>query len=393
MSKPGLHTKRRLRFRMTTVIFVAIFFLVELAAFNTNENLLYLLAAFVIGFPALGAVVSKLSFRGVELRRDAPGAVHRGEAFTVATRLKNTKRLLPGVSLRVGFSGEAAGAYLAVLPANTSATLGLPRAMPRRGVHVLPGIELASAFPMGFVERKVVLRDGYRDAIATGWSSDVIVQFPGHPEKYFADPIITSLAGGPRDLVLEDLDGDGALDLAVTLYNSDEIAILKGSGTGKFDLIDKISARGKMPQRIRAADVNGDRRRDLVVSYAQSDDCVVLFYGDGNFRFEMSQEIRLGADRFRRDVGVQDIVIRDFNADDKADIALACSDAGAVILLRNASDGKSLPLKFEQEVFPFDGGAPHALAAEDISIPRDGRPDLAVALWGADSIALLINQP
>ncbi len=160
MSKPGLHAKRRLRFRMTTVIFVAIFFLVELAAFNTNENLLYLLAAFVIGFPALGVVVSKLSFRGVELRRDAPGAVHRGEAFTVATRLKNTKRLLPGVSLRVGFSGEAAGAYLAVLPANTSATLGLLRAMPRRGVHVLPGIELASAFPMGFVERKVVLRDG-----------------------------------------------------------------------------------------------------------------------------------------------------------------------------------------------------------------------------------------
>ncbi len=233
--------------------------------------------------------------------------------------------------------------------------------------------------------------DGYRDAFATGWSSDVIVHFPGHPEKYFSDPIITALAGGPRDLVLDDLDGDGAFDLAIALYNSDEIALLKGSGKGEFDLIDKFSARGKMPQRIRVADVNGDRRRDLIVSHAQSDDCVVVFYGDGDFKFEVAQEIRLGADRFRREIGVQDMIVRDFNADEKMDIALACSDAGAVILLRNTSEGKGLPLRFEQEVYPFEGGAPHALAAADIT--RDGRPDLAVALWGVDSVGFLFNLP
>jgi len=232
--------------------------------------------------------------------------------------------------------------------------------------------------------------DGYRDALATGWSSDVLVQFPGHPENYFADAIITVCAGRPRDLALEDLDGDGVLDLAVTLYNTDEIAILKGSGKGTFDLVDKFSSRGKMPQRIRAADVNGDHRRDLVVTHAQTGDSIVVFLGDGDFHFSVAQEIQLGTDRFHREIGVEDLVVRDFNGDDKPDIALACADAGAVILLRNTTDGKSLPLRFEKEVFAFEGGAPHALAAGDIT--RDGKPDLAVALWGADSIGLLINR-
>ncbi len=159
MANQGLMAKRRMRFRVNTFAFIAIFFPVEFAAFNTSENLLYLLAAFVFGFPVLALAVSKISFRGIEMRREAPTAVHRGEAFSVTAHVKNQKRVLPGVSLRIAFSGEASEAYLPVLPAKTSATLGLSRVMMRRGVHTLPGIEIASSFPMGFVERSAVIED------------------------------------------------------------------------------------------------------------------------------------------------------------------------------------------------------------------------------------------
>jgi hypothetical protein len=233
--------------------------------------------------------------------------------------------------------------------------------------------------------------DGYRDALATGWSSDALVLFPGRPDTYFGEPIVTALTGGPRDLAVEDLDGDGVLDLAVTLYSTDEIALLRGTGKGEFELMDKLPARGKMPQRIRVADMDGDHRKDLVITYAQGDDSVVVFFGDGGFSFQVAQEYRLGKNRFQREYGVQDVVVRDFNGDDKQDIALACSDAGAVVVLRNTSSGKDRPLRFEPETYPIEGGQPHALAAGDIT--RDGRPDLAVALWGADSVALLFSRP
>lgn len=233
--------------------------------------------------------------------------------------------------------------------------------------------------------------DGYRDALCAGWSSDVLVQFPGNPEKYFADPILTPLEGGPRDVAIDDLDGDGTLDLAVTLYDTDEIAILKGAGKGAFELIEKFSSRGKMPQKIRIADLNGDKRSDLVVTHEQTSDSVIVFFGDGKFAFSVSQEISLGENRFHREVGVEDVIVRDLNGDDRPDLALACADAGAVFVLRNVSDGKPAPLRFELEKYPFEGAAPHALAAGDIT--RDGKPDIVVALWGADSAGFLFSRP
>jgi uncharacterized protein (DUF58 family) len=162
MSRHSRKEKSRLRFRTATFVFFGIFLLCEVAAFNTGENMLYLLAAFVLGFPLLAIVVSNAAFRGLELQREAPDAVHRNEPFTVSVRLNNRKRVLPAASLSVAFAGEdaASAVYLPVIAPRTSATLHMSRIMPRRGVHALPDLRLSSAFPMGLIERSLLRADG-----------------------------------------------------------------------------------------------------------------------------------------------------------------------------------------------------------------------------------------
>jgi hypothetical protein len=231
-------------------------------------------------------------------------------------------------------------------------------------------------------------RDGYRDAVATGWSSDVIVVFPGHPEDYFDTPEMIELNGGPRDLVLRDLDGDGELDLAVSLYNADAIALLRGDGEGHFELADRIPAFGEAPHTLRYGDVNGDGRGDFIVLHAQGDDAVTVLYGEGGFGFSVGQNIRLGENRFQREFGVRDVVCADFTGDGKCDLILACPDAGSVLLLRNVSHGSSIPQEFETETYQFEDAEPYALDAQDLN--GDEKPDVAVALWKDNAIGLLI---
>lgn len=233
-------------------------------------------------------------------------------------------------------------------------------------------------------------QDGYRDAIATGWSADVLLYFPGHPEAYFSGPIITELPGGPRDMATGDFDGDGKADLAVTLYSDNEIALLRGDGTGAFTLVDRFKSRGNLPHKIRWADINKDGKNDLIVSHAHADDSIVVFFGNESFSFPLSQEIILGDSRQKLEFEIRDMVVADLTGNGRVDIALACHEASAVILLKNTSKGTDYPQSFSQEVYRFDGGRPHALCIGDFN--QDDHPDLAVALWEADAVALLLGK-
>lgn len=232
--------------------------------------------------------------------------------------------------------------------------------------------------------------DGYRDALATAWSSDLLVFFPGHPEKYFDEPVLLDLPGGPRDLAMGDLNGDGLLDLAVTLYTDNEIAVLEGDGTGAFTVVDRFASRGRLPHCIRIADMNSDGKADLVVSHVHTDDSIAIYYGAEPFRFPVAQEIVLGENRQQLEYEIRDLICEDFDGNGSPDIALACAKAAEVVLLTNASSGARIPQTFNREAYTFDDAQPRALAVADFN--TDNAPDLAVALWGPDSVALLINQ-
>jgi hypothetical protein len=234
-------------------------------------------------------------------------------------------------------------------------------------------------------------RDGYRDIIATGWSSDVLVYWRGQADGYFGEPVFMDAPGGPRDIVLTDMNGNGRLDLAVTLYNEGAIGLWEQVAPGQFEPRTRIPAWGKMPHRIHAADMNGNGRMDLVVSHCHTEDAVAILYNTGPFRYEVAQALVLGEDFRRLEHEIRDIVVEDFTGNGQPDIAAACFASRSVYLFVNegAEDGAH-HTHFRRERYGFDGGRPRALCAGDFN--GNGSLDLAVALWESDQVLFLLGR-
>lgn len=234
-------------------------------------------------------------------------------------------------------------------------------------------------------------RDGYRDAIAAGWSSDVLVYFPGDLNAYFGTPTLISMEGSPRNIVLNDFDEDGNMDLAVTLYRTGEIALLQGDGKGGFEEVNRFSSRGALPTALAVEDFNGDGRRDIAVAHRHADDSVVVFYREKDFLFPVAQEISLGEDRKKIEAGIRDLEVADFNGDQKPDLAVSCSVSQKVVILTNTTDSSSAAIaSFKRDSYSVKTGSPQALCAGDFN--GDGRVDIAVTLWDENRVALLMGR-
>jgi VCBS repeat protein len=232
--------------------------------------------------------------------------------------------------------------------------------------------------------------DGLRDVVATGWSSDVLVFFPGHGESYLDEPSLIDALGGPRDVDTADLDGDGHLDLAVALYAADAVGIWSGDGNGAFSHVDSLPSRGRLPQRVRLVDMDGDGKRDMVVAHRHSSDSLVVFYGNGGWDFSVSQEILLAPNREAVELDVRNLLCADVTGDGRPDLVAACHESREVIVLINKSKSGELPQRFDRETYAFTDGRPSGLCSGDFD--GDGDADIGVALSQTDRVAILLGK-
>jgi hypothetical protein len=162
-----------------------------------------------------------------------------------------------------------------------------------------------------------------------------------------------------------DFNGDGIVDLAVgTDVNGTHgtIRMLRGVGDGGFQL-EREEPSGRGFRALDAADLDADGRLDLVVCPGTAN--VNVFFGRGDFRF--GDLLRHSLERVPAG-----LVAADLNADRRADLIAWQSDVPSLDLYWSGEDGRPSPV----EVLDL-GFGPTRVVPRDMD--RDGHVDLLVA--------------
>ncbi|HEY1221617.1 MAG: FG-GAP-like repeat-containing protein [Bryobacteraceae bacterium] len=196
----------------------------------------------------------------------------------------------------------------------------------------------------------------------------------------------------PAGVTAADLNGDGLPDLVIANAGSNSLTVLLNDGAGGFKALPPISLgqANLEPQSIIAADLNGDRKTDLLVIGSSAQPliptnsagglAVLLGNGDGTFQppLLVTNETAYAAQ------------VADLNGDGIPDLAIIVvvgvggltPSSGKLVILPGNGDGTF------GTATAYDLGltAWGTLAIGDFN--QDGKPDIAVATGGAITVFL-----
>jgi hypothetical protein len=199
---------------------------------------------------------------------------------------------------------------------------------------------------------------------------------PGTPPPLPAGARTCSLASG-------ELNGDAAPDLAVAISSASAVAILVGKGTGSFAAApgSPVHLSGT-PTSLVAADVNGDRRLDLVAPVADSSGRIAgieILLGDGAGGF---------TDAPRSPVSILagsniSVTVADLDGNGKADLAVANTQRSEISVLHGDGSGG-----FGAPVSVASARRPANIAVGEFD--GNGKPDLATLV--TNGVAILLGD-
>jgi hypothetical protein len=254
---------------------------------------------------------------------------------------------------------------------------------PRVDYQVGPGawaVQTADFNGDGVLDLAVVDRGGDYSITPPAASVSVLL---GKGDGTFAPAINSPTNPYPLALTIADLNGDGALDLALASDATPNLSLLMGNGHGGFQAPISIADPSKaVALAVAAADLNGDGRPDLVTADGAYDVDVFLGSGGGSFATPVAYPSAMDSCCLTEPAA---IAIADLNGDGKPDLAAANTGTSNVSVFKGNGDGTFQP----QVPFTTNRG-PQVVAITDIN--ADGHPDLlATAPTSSDLIVLLGN--
>jgi Ca2+-binding RTX toxin-like protein len=179
---------------------------------------------------------------------------------------------------------------------------------------------------------------------------------------------------------LADFNGDGQLDLVVTLASaaiSNNLLVFLGSGNGSFGPALSLTTDGLSPVAVETGDFDRDGNLDLVTANFGSD-TVSLLLGTGTGSFLPAQTFRVGSQPNALTLG-------DFNKDGQLDLVTA--DAGGTTNHLSLLLGEGNGSFRSATTLKVKGTQPFAVTSGDFD--RDGNLDLVSADTVSESISLL----
>ena len=230
--------------------------------------------------------------------------------------------------------------------------------------------------------------DGKLDLAIPSQTEPVVVVLLGRGDGSFGQTLSIPAGQGGNFLLAADLDGDGHLDLATS--NQDGSAtVLWGNGDGTFSTPASYDVKGHLAlgtaQWVAAADLNGDGALDLVLSViGASGASGVDPSAPGQVALLLNKGGRTFADPvFYADRAAVAVVAGDFDGDGKVDVASADLDR-TLRVFRGDGKGRLGP----SATYSIDGRG-DAIAAGDFN--ADGVLDLATGNDRSFSVSVLLG--
>ncbi|HXI62807.1 MAG TPA: DUF58 domain-containing protein, partial [Pyrinomonadaceae bacterium] len=161
------------------VIFVVILVIVAFAAWNTGNNLLFMVFSIMLSTIFVSWAAARAALRDLTVSARFPDHIFAGEPAEVILTVRNAKLLLPSFSILVEMQGtfdrpvallkkrrrarsrKITLGYFLYVPHRAAGEQSIEQIFPRRGHVLVNGFEISTRFPFGFFRHR--RRLGARD--------------------------------------------------------------------------------------------------------------------------------------------------------------------------------------------------------------------------------------